>query len=58
MNTYLGAAQELMPGDIDADEVAASAIVYLEGYLWDPKAPRKPFSKPPTSHMAPGGRLR
>ena len=37
MNTYLGAAQELMPGDIDAAQVAASAIVYLEGYLWDPE---------------------
>ncbi len=38
MNTYLGAAQELMPGDIDAAQVAASAILYLEGYLWDPKS--------------------
>src|SRR6201984_2305143 len=27
MNTYLGAAQELMPGDIDAAQIAASAIV-------------------------------
>jgi len=43
MNTYLGAAQELTPDDIDAAQVAASAIVYLEGYLWDPKAPRKPL---------------
>ncbi len=33
MNTYLGAAQDLHPGDIDADAIAASAIVYLEGYL-------------------------
>ena len=37
MNTYLGAAQELSPADIDAAEVAASSIVYLEGYLWDPE---------------------
>ena len=36
MNTYLGAAQLLTPDDIDAAEVAASAILYLEGYLWDP----------------------
>ena len=41
MNTYLGAAQELMPADIDAAQVAASAIAYLEGYLWDPKARRR-----------------
>ena len=37
MNTYLGAAQELMPDDIDAGQVAASAMLYLEGYLWDPE---------------------
>src|SRR6202522_3590030 len=30
MNTFLGAAQELSPGDIDPAQVAASAIVYLE----------------------------
>src|ERR1700704_845731 len=36
-NTYLGAAQDLTPGDIDAAQIAASAIIYLEGYLWDPK---------------------
>src|SRR3954452_16820021 len=45
MNTYLGAAQELMPGDIDADQVAASAILYLEGYLWDPKSAKDAFVK-------------
>jgi adenosine kinase len=45
MNTYLGAAQELMPGDIDANQVAASAIVYLEGYLWDPKSAKDAFVK-------------
>src|SRR6201991_1475629 len=33
MNTYLGAAKDLTPADIDADQVAASAILYLEGYL-------------------------
>ena len=36
MNTYLGAAQDLSPADVDASAVAAAAIVYLEGYLWDP----------------------
>jgi sugar/nucleoside kinase (ribokinase family) len=45
MNTYLGAAQELMPGDIDPAEIAASAIVYLEGYLWDPKNAKDAFLK-------------
>src|SRR6266581_2534250 len=48
MNTYLGAAQELMPDDIDAAQVAASAILYLEGYLWDPKSAKQAFVKAST----------
>ena len=48
MNTYLGAAQELMPADIDAAEVAASALVYLEGYLWDPTSAKEAFVKAST----------
>jgi adenosine kinase len=48
MNTYLGAAQELMPGDIDPAEIAASSIVYLEGYLWDPKNAKEAFLKAST----------
>jgi adenosine kinase len=48
MNTYLGAAQELMPGDIDPAQVAASAITYLEGYLWDPKNAKDAFVKAST----------
>src|SRR4030088_2784001 len=45
MNTYLGAAQELMPDDIDAAEVPASAIIYLEGYLWDPNSAKDALVK-------------
>ena len=45
MNTYLGAAQDLHPADIDADLVAASAVLYLEGYLWDPKNAKDAFLK-------------
>jgi sugar/nucleoside kinase (ribokinase family) len=45
MNTYLGAAQDLHPADIDADVIAASRIVYLEGYLWDPKNAKDAFLK-------------
>lgn len=36
MNTYLGACVELGPDDIDEEVVAASAVTYFEGYLWDP----------------------
>src|SRR5882762_1845425 len=49
MNTYLGAAQELMPADVDAAQVAASSIVYLEGYLWDPKSAKEAFVKAATT---------
>src|ERR1700676_5022396 len=45
MNTYLGAAQELTPDDIDAAQVAASSLIYLEGYLWDPKSAKDAFVK-------------
>ncbi|HVY59881.1 MAG TPA: adenosine kinase [Xanthobacteraceae bacterium] len=45
MNTYLGAAQDLHPNDIDSETVAAAAITYLEGYLWDPKNAKEAFLK-------------
>jgi sugar/nucleoside kinase (ribokinase family) len=45
MNTYLGAAQDLAPADIDAAEIAAAKITYLEGYLWDPKSAKEAFVK-------------
>jgi len=45
MNTFLGAAQDLHPADIDADMIAASRIIYLEGYLWDPKNAKDAFLK-------------
>jgi sugar/nucleoside kinase (ribokinase family) len=45
MNTYLGAAQDLHPNDIDPDAVASAAVTYLEGYLWDPKNAKDAFLK-------------
>src|SRR5258708_21311436 len=45
MNTYLGAAQDLHPADVDPDAIAASAITYLEGYLWDPPHAKDAFRK-------------
>jgi sugar/nucleoside kinase (ribokinase family) len=48
MNTYLGAAQDLTSADIDAAQIAASAIVYLEGYLWDPASAKEAFVKAST----------
>jgi sugar/nucleoside kinase (ribokinase family) len=48
MNTYLGAAQDLHPDDIDAEAIAAARIVYLEGYLWDPPHAKDAFRKAAT----------
>ncbi|WJR78273.1 adenosine kinase [Bradyrhizobium sp. NP1] len=48
MNTYLGAAQDLTPDDIEPAAIAASRIVYLEGYLWDPKNAKDAFVKAAT----------
>ncbi|MFD1697071.1 adenosine kinase [Roseibium aestuarii] len=43
MNTYLGACTRFGPADVDADVVAASAVTYMEGYLWDPEEAKKAF---------------
>jgi sugar/nucleoside kinase (ribokinase family) len=45
MNTYLGAAQDLHPRDVDPEVVGAAAITYLEGYLWDPANAKEAFRK-------------
>lgn len=45
MNTYLGAAQNLHPRDIDPAVIGSAAITYLEGYLWDPKDAKEAFVK-------------
>ena len=45
MNTFLGAAQDLHPGDIDPDAIASARITYLEGYLWDPPHAKAAFVK-------------
>ena len=40
MNTYLGASQFLPAAALDEALIADSAVLYLEGYLWDPEEPR------------------
>jgi sugar/nucleoside kinase (ribokinase family) len=40
MNTFLGAAQHLATSGLDEAQIRGSAILYLEGYLWDPETPR------------------
>jgi sugar/nucleoside kinase (ribokinase family) len=48
MNTYLGAAQNLTPADIDEHAIAAARYIYLEGYLWDPPQAKEAFRKAAT----------
>ncbi len=45
MNTFLGAAQDLKPADIDEAKIASAALTYLEGYLWDPPQAKEAFVK-------------
>ncbi|HEV2748725.1 MAG TPA: adenosine kinase [Allosphingosinicella sp.] len=40
MNTFLGASQHLPAAALDAAQIRGAAILYLEGYLWDPEEPR------------------
>jgi sugar/nucleoside kinase (ribokinase family) len=40
MNTYLGASQFLPASALDEALIADAAVLYLEGYLWDPEQPR------------------
>ena len=45
LNTYLGASQYLPSSALDEDAIASAAILYLEGYLWDPEEPRAAMRK-------------
>jgi sugar/nucleoside kinase (ribokinase family) len=57
MNTFLGAAQDLHPRDIDPESVAAAQITYLEGYLWDPPHAKEAFLKAATIAHGAGRRV-
>ena len=45
MNTFLGAAQHLPADAIDPKQIEDAAILYLEGYLWDPETPRRAMTQ-------------
>ena len=45
MATYLGAANQLGPDDVDARIIESSKITFLEGYLFTPDEARKAFAK-------------
>ncbi|MCC5961741.1 MAG: adenosine kinase [Rhodobacteraceae bacterium] len=56
MNTYLGISAELGPEDVDADVMAASEVVFLEGYLFDKDKGKEAFLKAARACRAAGGR--
>ncbi|MFM8303356.1 MAG: adenosine kinase [Actinomycetota bacterium] len=43
LNTFLGAAAEFGPEDVDADLVRRAQVTYLEGYLWDQPEAKESF---------------
>ena len=45
MCTFLGASVELTAADVDPALIEGAAIVYLEGYLFDPPEARRAFAK-------------
>jgi sugar/nucleoside kinase (ribokinase family) len=45
MQTYLGAAIEFGPEDLDEEQIGRSKFLYLEGYLWDPPKAKLAFLK-------------
>lgn len=57
MNTFLGASQDLTDADVDYGLVAEAGITYLEGYLWDPPAPRAAMAKALTVAREAGKRV-
>jgi sugar/nucleoside kinase (ribokinase family) len=57
MSTYLGAAVELGPEDVDTDLVARCAVTYLEGYLWDKPRAKDAFRVAMAAARAAGRRV-
>ncbi|HET6307204.1 MAG TPA: adenosine kinase [Rhodopila sp.] len=57
MNTFLGACVTLGEADVDPALVAASAVTYLEGYLFDPPEAQAAFRKAAAAAHAAGRRV-
>ena len=57
MNTYLGASQFLPAAVLDEGLIASAAVLYLEGYLWDPEEPRAAMKKAIAAARAAGRKV-
>ncbi len=57
MNTFLGACREMIPDDVDEEEVARAHILYIEGYLWDEETAKEASRKAIAAVKGAGGRV-
>jgi sugar/nucleoside kinase (ribokinase family) len=57
MNTFLGASQFLPADALDDAVIADAAVLYLEGYLWDPEEPRRAMRRAIATARAAGRKV-
>jgi sugar/nucleoside kinase (ribokinase family) len=57
MNTFLGASQFLPASALDDGVIADAAVLYLEGYLWDPEEPRRAMRRAIAAARAAGRKV-
>lgn len=57
MNTFLGASHYLPAKALDEKTIASAAVLYLEGYLWDPEEPRAAMRKAIAAARAAGRKV-
>ncbi|MBW8709281.1 MAG: adenosine kinase [Alphaproteobacteria bacterium] len=57
MNTFLGACREMVPDDVDEEQVAAARLLYIEGYLWDEESAKQASRKAIAAVKGAGGRI-
>jgi sugar/nucleoside kinase (ribokinase family) len=57
MNTFLGASHLLSADMVDEAAIADAAVLYLEGYLWDPVEPRAAMRKAIDAARAAGRKI-
>ena len=57
MNTFLGASQFLPAEALDEGVIADAAVLYLEGYLWDPEEPRRAMRRAIATARAAGRKV-
>jgi sugar/nucleoside kinase (ribokinase family) len=57
LNTFLGAASEIGPDDIDSDLIGSAQVTYLEGYLFDQPRAKEAFREAARVAHAAGRRI-